>query len=79
MSAVTVELDAETAAIFENATEAERRKLCALWGLLLREYRAGAASLPSLMDEIGEKARSRGLTSEKLESILNAGGETSRS
>jgi hypothetical protein len=79
MSAVTLELDAETAAIFENATEPERRKLCALRNLLLREYRSGTESLPSHMDEIGEKARSRGLTSEKLESILNAGGQTPRS
>jgi hypothetical protein len=68
---VNMQLDADTADIFLKAPEEDRSKLCVLWGILLREYRAAPVPLLKLMDQIGAKARQRGLTPEKLESILN--------
>ncbi len=72
MTTITMELDADTANIFERAAPEDRNKLCALWSVLLREYRASPVPLLRLMDDIGERARSRGLTPAKLESILDA-------
>ena len=69
---INMELDADTASIFQEATTEDRNKLCILWGVLLREYKATPMPLQKLMDQIGAKARKRGLTPEKLESILNA-------
>ena len=69
---ISMELDADTARIFEAATEEDKSKLCVLWSVLLRDYQACPTPLRVLMDEIGAKAQARGLTPEKLESILNA-------
>ena len=70
---ISMQLDPEAATIFEGAPPEDKSKLCALWSVLLREYRASPEPLGKLMDEIGEKARKRGLTPDRLESILNAG------
>jgi len=43
-----------------------------LWFELLREYKAAPMPLRKLMDQIVKKAKQRGLTPEKLDSILNA-------
>lgn len=67
-----MELDADTASIFKEAPEEDRNKLCVLWSVLLREYKAPPMPLQKLMDQIGAQAKARGLTPEKLESILNA-------
>jgi len=74
MSTTTISLrmDADAARIYSKAPEEDRNKLSLLWGMLLREYRTTPAALKDLMDEIGEKAQRRGLTPQKLESILNA-------
>jgi hypothetical protein len=69
---INLELDADTASIFTEAPAEDRNKLCVLWGVLLREYQAAPMPLRKLMDQIGAKAKARGLTPEKLESILNA-------
>ena len=67
-----METDLDTANIFSEVSEEDRRKLCILWGILLREYKAAPLPLRELMDQLGAKAKARGLTSEKLDSILNA-------
>lgn len=69
---INMELDADTASIFTEAPGEDRNKLCALWGMLLREYKAAPMPLGKLMDQIGAKAKARGLTADKLESILDA-------
>ena len=47
-------------------------KLRLLLSLWLREFAVSPRPLKVIMDEISEKARSRGLTPEILESLLNA-------
>ena len=73
-STVEVRVDAETADVLAGASPQEREKLSLLWAVLVREYKSCPTALQGLMDEIGEKARARGLTAAKLESILHAPG-----
>ena len=68
---ISMQLDADTALMFEQAPKEDKDKLCLLWSVLVREYEAAPGSLRSLMDQIGNRARQRGLTAEKLESILD--------
>lgn len=68
---ITIPLDPEAAQAYSSATPEEQRKMQALLGLWLRELaRSDSPSLQQVLDQIGEKARSRGLTPEILESIL---------
>lgn len=71
-STINIKLDADTASIFTKAPPTERNKLCILWSVLLREYKAAPIPLSKLMDRIGAKAMARGLTADKLKSILDA-------
>jgi len=67
-----MKLDADTASIFTEAPAEDRNKLCVLWSVLLREYKTAPMPLSELMAQIGARARARGLTTDKLESILDA-------
>ena len=68
---ITLEIDSEAARVFKSASAEEREKLSLLLGVWLKEYaRPEAPSLRETMDELGRKARERGLTPEALESIL---------
>ena len=67
-----VETDPETARILRKASAKDRSKLVVLWSVLVREYEESPVTLRKLMDEIGSKARKRGLTAVTLESILDA-------
>jgi len=69
---INVKLDADTANIFADAPDEDKSRLCMLWAVLLREYKEAPMPLRKLMDQIGKKAKQRGLTPEKLDSILNA-------
>ena len=69
---INMELDADAASIFTEAPGEDRNKLCVLWSVLLREYKAALMPIGKLMDQIGAKAKARGLTADKLESILDA-------
>ena len=71
--AITLEVDSEVARIFENTSGEEREKLQVLLGVWLKEFvKSDSASLKRTMDELSERARSRGLTPEALDSILKA-------
>ena len=70
-SSIAVPLDPETARAYESAGPEEKQKvqvLLALWAreLATKDY----DSLQSILDEIGSKAQGRGLTPEKLASLL---------
>lgn len=69
---INMKLDADTANIFTKAPVEDRNKLCVLWGVLLREYKAAPLPLSKLMDQIGARAKARGFTADKLGSILDA-------
>jgi len=68
---ITISLDPETARAYNSASPAEKRKMQALLSLWLRELAVSESrSLQQVLDEVGCKARDRGLTPEILESIL---------
>ncbi len=68
---ITIPLDKETARAYDSATPEEKRKMQALLGLWLRELAAGEpSSIEQVLDEVGRKARARGLTPEILDSLL---------
>jgi hypothetical protein len=73
-SSIEVKVDAETAGVLAGVSREDKDKLSMLWAVLVHEYRSSPTALQGLMDEIGAKARSRGLTAAKLESILHAAG-----
>ena len=69
---ISIEVEAEMARVFTAASAEEQRKLQLLLGLRLRELPDGTARpLKDVMQEIGMRAETRGLTPEILESLLN--------
>ena len=68
---ITLQIEADAARAFRSASADEQEKLQTLMSVLLREYaKVDAASLKKTMDEIGGRAKERGLTPELLDSIL---------
>ena len=68
---ITIPLDPQTAQAYNSAAPDEQRKIQALLGLWLRELAAGEyPSLQQVLDEVADKAKSRGLTPEILDSLL---------
>ena len=68
---ITLEIDSEAAQAFKSVSADEREKLQVLFGIWLKEYaRAESVSLKDTMTKISQKAQSRGLTPEILESII---------
>lgn len=68
---ITLQIDPEAARIFKTATVEEREKLQVLLSIWLKDLgTSDSQSLRETMDDIGEKARTRGLTSQGLEEIL---------
>ena len=68
---VNIQLDAEAARIYQQASKEEKQKMQILLSLWLREFGKPSKSLRSLMNEISDKAQARGLTPEILEALLN--------
>jgi len=65
---ITIPLDPEAADAYNSATPEEKRKMQALLSLWLRELAQGdSPSLQQVLDEVGEKARARGLKPEILD------------
>jgi len=68
---ITIPLDAQTARAYNSAAPEEKRKIQALLSLWLRELAAGEySSLQQVLDDVGRKAKDRGLTPELLDSLL---------
>ncbi|HEV2991406.1 MAG TPA: hypothetical protein VG759_23420 [Candidatus Angelobacter sp.] len=68
---ITIPLDRETARAYEAASPEEKRKMQALLSLWLRELAASDyPPLEQTLKEVAQKAKSRGLTPEILDSIL---------
>jgi hypothetical protein len=68
---ITIPLDPQTARVYESAAPDEKRKIQALLSLWLRELAAGEyPSLQQVLDDVGSKAKARGLTPEMLDSII---------
>jgi len=72
MSEITIEVSPEVAAAYLSASPQERKKIQSIVSILLqKQVDRDVALLRELMDEISDRAKSRGLTSEILESILS--------
>jgi hypothetical protein len=69
---ITLQIDADLAKAYEKASAQDQSKLQLLLTLWLRELFVRSTSLKSLMDELSDKAQERGLTAEKLETLLRA-------
>jgi hypothetical protein len=68
---VIVELDPDVVVAYNKAPAEEKRKMRSLLSLWLRAAAASSpTSLPTLMDELSDRARTRGMTKDKLESML---------
>jgi len=68
---ITIPLDPQTARAYDSASPEEKRKLQALLSLRLRELASGEyPSLQKVLDEVGHKAKDRGLTPETLAALL---------
>jgi len=69
---ITVKVSSKAAQAYQQATAKQKEDLNTLVSLFLeQEITEDIDSLGTLMDEISERAVSRGLTPEILESILN--------
>ncbi|MBE9056551.1 hypothetical protein [Sphaerospermopsis sp. LEGE 08334] len=69
---ITIKVSPNVAQAYQKATERKKQSLVTLVSLFLREdLNEEVDFLGKLMDEISDKAVSRGLTPEILETILN--------
>lgn len=68
---ITIQVDIESARIFEALPEEQRHKLEVLLNLKLSEATRQKRPLEVVMTEISDKAQSRGLTPEVLDSLLH--------
>jgi hypothetical protein len=71
MVVINIPVDNKTAKIYEQAPQADKKKMQILLSLWLREFGKPSISLDDLMDEVSRKAQARGLTPDVLDSILN--------
>ena len=67
---ITIPLDPQTARAYNSAAPDQKRKIQALLSLWLRELAVQGPRLQEVLDEVGNKAVSRGLTPEILDSLL---------
>jgi hypothetical protein len=69
---ITIKVSLNVAQAYQKATERKKQSLAVLVSLFLREdLNEEVDFLGKLMDEISDRAVSRGLTPEILETILN--------
>jgi hypothetical protein len=69
---ITIEVDSEAARLYKDASPDEREKMQVLVSILLREVGASKARpFREVVDNIGGKARERGMTPEILSAILD--------
>ncbi|MBW4583386.1 MAG: hypothetical protein KME42_27800 [Tildeniella nuda ZEHNDER 1965/U140] len=68
---ITIQVDVETARMFEALPEEQRYKLEVLLSLKLSEATRQRKPLETVMTEISDRAQSRGLTPEILNSLLH--------
>lgn len=69
---ITLQVDADLARIYRSAAATDQSKLNLLLNLWLRELLTRSTPLTTLMDELSDKAQTRGLTAGELEEMLRA-------
>lgn len=71
---ITLKVESGAARFYRDAPQSEKEKLQALFGNWLNSYAdANVDSLKQIMAEMSRAAKSRGLTSEILDSLLADG------
>ena len=70
---IAVQVDADLAQAYRDASAQDQSKLQLLLNLWLRELFVRSTSLQDLMDELSDRAQSRGLSADKLDELLRAG------
>jgi hypothetical protein len=68
---ISIRVDAEAARTFRSMPDQDRRKLEALLSIRLSEATRPGESLNTVVQEISDKAKERGLTPEILKSLLD--------
>jgi hypothetical protein len=71
LTQISVPVDSDVALAFQSASEEDRRKLGLLISLQLREATQSRESLETVMNDVAQRAKRRGLTPEILESLLH--------
>jgi len=66
-----IQVSTEAALAYRNASKEQQRKIDALLSLKLCDVGRSKKSLEDIMSDISQKAQSRGMTPEILESLLN--------
>jgi hypothetical protein len=70
--AITVPLDAASAAAYQSASHENQQKIRLMVRLMVREFSSTSPQrLKEVMDEIGAKAVARGITPDLLEQLLH--------
>lgn len=69
---ITLQVDADLAEVYRSAPALDQSKLGLLLNLWLRELSTRSTPLATLMDELSDKAQTRGLTPKRLEEMLLA-------
>ena len=68
---ITIQVDPEAAKAFKAAPADHKKKIQAVLSIWLKDLAtAETATLKEIMKDVSKKARARGLTPEKLESLL---------
>ena len=67
---ITIPLDKETARRYNDASQDEQDRIQFLMKLLLKDFIMSPRPLKVVMDEIGRKAKERGLTPDILQELL---------
>ena len=71
LETITIQLDSETAKIYKSAPAADQSKMQALLRLWLKDLAAvDSSTLEEIMNDLSKKAHSRGLTPERLGTLL---------
>lgn len=69
--AITIPMDSQTVKAYNSVSLENKKKMQILLGLWIRELAAGTLPpLQQVLEETGRKAQARGLTPEKLDSLL---------
>ena len=68
---IIVSVDSDVARLYRSLSDPDRRKLDLLVNLRLREATKSPKSLRDIMREMSRDAQRRGLTPERLQSILD--------
>ena len=70
-NSITIPLDPQTARAYDAAAPEDKQKMQALLSLWLRQLASGEyPSLQQVLDDVGNKAKARGLTPETLDALL---------